>query len=404
MNIIELLKIALSQLRANKLRSFLTTLGILLGVWFVISIAAIMETFTNSMVETTQGLGADVFQVDRYPRTRNNSQKREFYPKIKIETAQRIMERCPNVLIASAEDSKGGVAVKYGDKETNNVINMYGAQPGWSLNNNWPLEKGREVNESDNISHRNVVVIGYDVVNELFNGIEPVGQKVVIEGRRFTVIGVIEEQGNQMGNSRNNIIAIPITTLHDIHGEMGVRITIRSTSIENRDEAIEEVRHQMRLVNKAEPGDPDSFGSWNNESNSADMVSFFNYVKIGGIVLGLIALIVGGIGVMNIMLATVKERTREIGVRKSLGAKRTTILLQFLYESSVLCLIGAFIGIGAGLATGLLFSFILDTSMGVPVTDIVIAVVSTALIGVGFGSYPAWKAAKLDPIEALRYE
>ena len=169
MNIIELLKIALSQLRTNKLRSFLTTLGILLGVWFVISIAAIMQTFTNSMIKTTQGLGTDVFQVDRFPRNRNRSQKREFYPKIKTETAQRLMEKCPNVKIASAEDSKGQRAIKYGNKETNNVIVLYGAERGWSLNNNWPIELGREINNSDNLSHRNVIVLGNDAVKELFN-------------------------------------------------------------------------------------------------------------------------------------------------------------------------------------------------------------------------------------------
>ncbi len=320
-------------------------------------------------------------------------------------TAQRLMDRCEHVKIAAAEDSRGQTAVKYMDRETNAIFEFYGAQDGFQSNNNWAIDRGRAINNSDNLSVRRVIVLGADAVEELFFDRDPLGESVEVDGRSYTVIGTMEKQGNRMGGSRNTQLAIPLSTYHSVNG-MGdhVRITIRATSIFDREKAIDEVRREMRIINKTPPTDPDSFGIWTNESSASDMVSFFTSVKWVGLSLGIIALIVGGIGVMNIMLATVKERTREIGVRKSLGAMKKTILLQFIFESSSLCLVGCFIGMALGLITGLIFSLFMGSSIPFPVTDILIAIGLTSLIGVGFGSYPAWKAAQLDPIEALRYE
>lgn len=405
MSLIELFKVALAQISSSKLRSFLTTLGIMLGVWFVISVAAIMESFTEKMVENTSSLGPDVFQVDRYPRNRRRGEMHKQSPRIHPSVAQRLIDRCDHVKIAAAEDSRGGRAIKYQSRETNATFQLYGAQEGFMSNNNWSIDRGRAVNNGDNLSMRSVIVLGADAVNELFYDRSPIGEEVQIDGRSYTVIGTMVEEGNQMGNNRNAQAAIPLSTLHNAYGVgQFVRVTVRATSIFDRDMAIEEVRREMRIINKDQPGEDDSFGMWTNESSAEDMLDFFGNIKIVGFVLGLIALLVGGIGVMNIMLATVKERTREIGIRKSLGARKATILLQFIFESSALCLVGCFIGMAIGLFTGFIFSLIMETGAPFPISDIVLAMILTTVIGVGFGSYPAWKAAKLDPIEALRYE
>ena len=322
MSLWELLKVAFSQLRANKLRSFLTTLGIVLGVWFVISVVSIMEAFTGNLLASSAGLGADVFQVDQYPRGQRRRDRIKKNPEIKIGTAKRLMERCPHVKIAADEDSKNAVSIQYMDRKTNATFPLYGAQKGFFLNNNWTIGRGRDINDNDNRSYRNVIVLGYEAVKILFFDRDALGEMVKIEGRSYKVVGIIKEQGNQFGQNRDVVAAIPINTLHRDFGEFQMRVTIRAVSFQDRKLAQDEVRREMRLINKDEPGEADSFGMWTNESNAAGISKTMGFATMAGSVLGFIALFVGGIGVMNIMLASVKERTKEIGVRKSLGARK----------------------------------------------------------------------------------
>lgn len=404
MGILEVFRVAFAQIGANKFRSFLTLLGITLGVWFTISVASIMTAFTEKMVETSNSLAPDVFQVDRYPRSRGRQAQRTYHPQIKAETAERLEERCPHVLIAAAEDSKNQISIKANGIETNNTLVLYGAQDGFQTNNNWPIERGRAINEDDNKSSRNVIVLGADAVNKLFPTIDPIGQTVNVEGHTYRVIGTMEEQGAFMGSNRNNQNAIPLSTFHKFYGERSTRITFKATSINDRDQAMEEVRAEMRLINKVPPGEADTFGMWTNESSGEDMVSFFGTVSIAASGLGFIALFVGGIGVMNIMLATVKERTREIGIRKSIGARKRTIMFQFLFEAVTLCLFGGLIGLVIGVATGGIVSALIGAGFAIPYDFVIISIIFTSLIGIGFGVIPAMQAAKLDPIEALRYE
>ncbi|MCB0277924.1 MAG: ABC transporter permease [Calditrichaeota bacterium] len=401
----ELIKIATTQLTANKMRSFLTTLGIILGVWFVISIVSIMDAFTANLLASSAGLGPDVFQVDRYPRNQGRRDQRRFNPRIDKSVSKRLMEKCPHVLIAAAEDSKNSATLTYLDRKTNSIFTLYGAQKGFQLNNNWPIDRGRDINDDDNLSNRNVIVLGYAAVKELFYDRDPMGEYVKIDGKSYKVIGIMKEQGNQFGQNRDVQAAIPLNTLHRDFGESDrVRVTVRATAFVDRFKAIDEVRNEMRLINKDGPTEPDSFGIWTNESSAEGMTNVLNMTTLGGSILGLIALFVGGIGVMNIMLASVKERTKEIGIRKSLGAKKRTILFQFIFESSFLCLFGCFIGLVVGIFTGWIVSFFFGNPPVLPYGATLTAIIATSFIGIGFGTYPAWKAARLDPIEALRYE
>jgi putative ABC transport system permease protein len=405
MNFFELFRVATLQLTANKLRSFLTTLGIILGVWFVISIVSVMDAFTESLITASTSLGNDVFQLDGFNRNSNHNRRFFKNPEIRPEYAKRFEEKCSNVLVASPEDSNNGpVIISYLDRKTNPSFELYGASKGFFHNNNWPIGEGREINNADVESGRSVIVIGYSVVKELFYDRSAIGEIVKVEGRSYKVIGVMKEQGNQFGNDRDAQVAIPYSVLHRDFGKFSPRITFQATGYKNRAEAVEEVTNEMRLINKLVPGAEDNFSIWTNEANSDEINNVMTITTVAGAGLGLIALFVGGIGVMNIMLASVKERTREIGIRKSLGARKNTILFQFIFESSFLCVVGGIIGIIAGIGTGALISLVFGNSPVFPVSWTIFAIVATSLIGVGFGSIPAWQAAKLDPIEALRYE
>jgi putative ABC transport system permease protein len=244
------------------------------------------------------------------------------------------------------------------------------------------------------------------VVNKLFTNIDPVGQSVRIDGRPFKVIGVIEEQASLFGQSRDNIVLIPITTWQSMFGKYGrsVNITVMSYSNEDYNSVIEAATGHMRKIRKVEPGEPEDFFIYSNESMLGEINKITSPIKIIALAISLIALLAAGVGIMNIMLVSVTERTREIGVRKSMGARKSWILTQFLLEAIILCLFGGLIGIVLGVGIGNLAGGFLNAQNAVPVDWVIIGLTLCVIVGVIFGTYPAYKAANLDPIEALRYE
>ena len=408
-NFDEYLRVAWAQLKSSKLRSILTTMGITIGIATVIFIVAILEGYMLDISEELQGLGANVFQVQKYEAQagiRVHGRQREVRKDIKKEYAEEIRERCPAVKFCGAEVWMYGVSYRYKDKKTNPSFLLAGGEPEFFINNNMPIGRGRTISRADVESNAKVVVIGQDIVDELFTYEEPLGQFMKIAGLKFKVIGIFEDFGTQtFGRSTNNRAAIPITTFEDMYGRYrSVNITVMAIDAAHIDEARSQVVGVLRQLRKLRPGEENDFAMWTNESLVESFQQTAEMIQLVAVLLGMISLLVGSIGVMNIMLVTVTERTREIGVRKAVGAKRQAILVQFLNESVFLSLIGGFLGIVLGFSLAFLVTSIFSMPFAVPIWAVFTGLIVTTIVGLSAGIYPAAKASKLDPIEALRYE
>ena len=404
---LEILKTAFSQLQANRMRSFLTTLGIIIGVGTVILIVAILEGYRGSLEKDLNILGANTFQVQRYePVMFGASWKRKYRKPLSYDLVRVIKESCPSVQYVGAQAFEGGVLVQYRDRHTNPNVMVSGATPDYPLTRGYFVADGHFFSDRDVRSHAKVAVLGYDVVQKLFPHEDPLGKFVVLKGNRFRVIGVFEKQGSStFGQSRDNIVVIPITTWHDLFGKTKtVMLLVMAKSAEVFQTAQDEVIGVLRRVRKVPPGKENDFAIVTNESLITTFNKTAGKIRMGGILLGVISLLVGGIGVMNIMLVSVTERTREIGVRRAVGARRLHIFNQFIMEATLLCLIGGLIGLTGGVLLSLFIAAQLGWPVSIPTWAWLSALVTTTVVGVASGFYPAFKAAYLNVIDALRYE
>lgn len=408
MKILEIFKIALNSLRANKMRSMLTILGIVVGIFSIISISTIVSMLQKSIETGVSSLGQNTFQIQKWPAMMDHGSWRKYRNRkdITLEEYYRFRNMMTIVESVGAEQWSFGTAVKYGNKETNPNVSIAGITPEAQPNNKWIVEDGRGINYNDVDHYSEVCVLGRDVANKLFVHVDPIGQTVKIDGVRLEVIGIYEKQGESFGQSRDNFVVMPITTLQSIYGKTGrsINITVMAPRRELYDATIESAIGYMRIIRKVGPGQENDFEIFSNESVLAQINNITKYVELGAIVIAMIALVAAGIGIMNIMLVSVTERTREIGVRKAIGAKKKNIMIQFLTEAIVLCLIGGAIGIISGVGIGMIAGSLIGAVPTVPVGTVMLGVALCVMVGVIFGTYPAYKASSLDPIEALRYE
>ena len=377
LNLQENIQIAWTQLKSSKLRSILTTLGITIGIATVIFIVAILEGYNLSITEDMQGLGANVFQLEKYDRSGGfDHRRREVRKDLKKEYAKEIREKCDVIRFVGAEVWNYGISFRYKDKKTNPSYTLGGGEPEYFYNNAEPVDRGRIISRSDVISNARVTVIAKDIVDDLFPYEDPLGKYIKIAGIKFQVIGTFEDLGTRtFGQSANNRAVIPITTFEDIFGKYrSVFITVQAIDVSHVEEAKSQVIGVLRKIRKIPPGEPNDFEIWSNDS------------------------------LMNIMLVTVTERTREIGIRKAVGAKRQAILIQFLIESIFLSFIGGFFGVLLGFLLAFFISSAFDIPFAVPMWSVVSALLVTSIVGLFAGIYPAAKASKLDPIESHRYE
>ncbi len=405
----ENLIVAWLQIKASKLRSVLTTMGITIGIATVICIVAILEGYNLNVTRELNMLGANVFQVEKYDRDAGiqvGHRRFEMRKDLKKEYSQEIRERCDAVKFVGAEVWYYNISFRYKDKKTNPSFFLAGGEPEFFENNAEPIGRGRGILRSDVLSNARVTVIGQDIVDVLFPFEDPLGKYIKIAGTKFRVVGTIDRMGTStFGQSRDNRAVIPITTFEDIFGSYrSVYLTVQSVDIERLEEAKSQVIGVLRKLRKIPPGKENDFAIWSNDSLVESFENTAEKIQLGAILIGMISLLVGSIGVMNIMLVSVTERTKEIGTRKAVGAKRKTILFQFLNESIFLSLIGGFLGV----VSGFLFAFIISSAFSmpfaVPIWSVVSAFLVTSFVGLFAGIYPAAKASKLDPIEALRYE
>lgn len=404
----EILRTAVTQLRANRLRSVLTTLGIVIGIGTVILIVSVLEGFRISIASKLNNLGANTFQVERYGErfVRMGHGKFQRRKILKPELADAIRARCPSVKFVGVEVWASGQVIVHKDKRTNSNVFVAGATPEFTINNGMYVSDGRFLNDSDVRSSAHVAIIGLDIADKIFPYENPLGKVIRIKGQKFKVIGIFEKQGSSaFGSSRDNRLVIPLGAWEETFGrKRSVTITVMARSRELFQQAQDEVIGVLRAERKVPPGKDNDFAITSNESLAESFNKIARMIQLGGIAIGIISLLVGGIGVMNVMLVSVTERTREIGVRKAVGAPRSAIMRQFLMEAITLCLLGGVLGFAGGVGLAALLSALANIPMAVPVWAVLAAVIGTTVVGVLAGIYPAHRAANLNVIDALRYE
>ena len=430
----ESVSMAFNAILAHKLRSALTLLGVLIGVFSIIVVMTAMRVLERNVENNLAQLGSQTFAIQKWPQVQfGNSSDWEKYWRRKnitfeqgrdveeratpnnagvqnlgdaLEQGQAVAERATLAAAVGVEGTfwGGQISTRYAKTAPN--VQLLGDTPGSFPAHNWVIDEGRIFDDSDVDNARSVCVLGSALAKTAYPFGSALGQQLKINGINYAIVGVLAPKGGSVGGNQDNFAVIPLTTaLH----RYGLRWNGLSILVQARNSAVyadceEQVRGILRDARKVRPGDPDDFELYSNDSLVGQFKTFTRAVRIGVTVVSSIALLAAGVGIMNIMLVSVTERTREIGVRRAIGAKRRNIMAQFILEAVVLCEVGGVIGVVFGILGGNTLAWFMKVPPAIPVDWIVLGLVLCSVVGIVFGTYPAWKAANLDPIESLRYE
>jgi putative ABC transport system permease protein len=409
--------LALDTLRKNPLRSALTVLGIVIGIMTVITVSSVINGLNENVLGGIRELGSDTIIAYRFPwasLSRPPSEwftRKELQPEWADDIARlpHVAAASPSMRIFQPQFGSGTADVRRGSNRAKNVI-LQGNTPSITQIFDMKVIHGREFNDTDTEHRAAVVLLGFDTANLLFpeGAAQAIGQQVTIDGQLFTVIGTMDKrrQGISGGsNPEDNIAVMPVTTLRKLYpNQKDYVIFAKASDPSQVSQAVEEIRDLLRRKRRLSNDKPDDFALFTPDYFLDLWKKISGLIFIMMFAISSIGLLVGGIGVMNIMLVSVTERTREIGVRKAIGAKRNNILSQFLIEAVTLCAVGGVIGVLFGSGISVLLQYGAHFPAVLSFLWILAALILCAFIGIIFGVYPAWKAARLDPVEALRYE
>lgn len=410
MNITEIFSVSFQSILSNKLRTALTLLGIVVGIFSIIVIMTIVTMLQSSIEDGLSMLSKNTFQIQKWPAIQTGGPgswaKYRNRKDLTLEDYNKLRNMLIQAKYIGAEQWEFGKMIKYRNVETNPNIMVTGVTTDAMRTNNWNVKYGRDFRQFDITYSNDVCILGSDVVDKLFTGIDPIGKIIRADGHPLKVIGLLESQPSLFGDSHDNFVVMPISTFQSFYGRRGrsVNITVMSYSNSDYNTVIETAIGHMRKIRKIDPGEENDFDIFSNESLIGQVNDITGPVKIGAVVVSIIALIAAGVGIMNIMLVSVTERTREIGIRKAVGARKINILTQFLLEAIALCIFGGIVGIILGVGIGNFAGSFLNAQAAIPYDWVLLGIFLCIIVGVAFGTYPAYKAANLDPIEALRYE
>ena len=402
---------ALGSLGVNKLRSVLTMLGITIGVFSVIGVMTAVTALRSSIESGLSFLGTNMFQIAKFPVMGGPDGGRQRYQlrrNITLSQAMRykqLMEGVSTTICLKAFDF-GGAQATYNGLKTTPDITFGGSNEHFLTANQYSIETGRNMTPDDVELGRPVAIIGQGVAKKLFPSEIPLQKMIKVKDRTYIVVGVFAEKGQAFGNSGDDIVIVPVTRYLSDYGSENQTINIATQALSQTvyNDTIDKGITAMRIVRGLRPDQENDFEIYSNDSLIAVFAKVADMVAAGSFVISGIALLAAGVGIMNIMLVSVTERTKEIGIRKSIGARKKSILIQFLIEAVAISLMGGLMGIALGVVGGNGVALMLNASVVFPFEWAAIGLIVCSGIGIGFGFYPAWKASSLDPIEALRFE
>lgn len=401
---------AINAITAHKLRSALTLLGVTVGVFSIMGVMTAMRVLQTNIEKEFNEMGANTFALQKWPGVYFGGDEgfEKFWRRknITLQQARKVQERATLAAHIGIEDQfwAGEVVSKYAKTPPN--IRLTGATPGSFYCKNYTVAEGRPLVEQDVESARDVCVLGAKLAEILFPHGSALGEKVKFNGINYSVVGILESKGMTMGGNQDSFALIPITTGLNRFGRTwrSLTILVQARDQASYDDCLEQVRGVLRVIRKVPPGKEDDFEVFSNDSMVAQFREFTLKVRAGVALISSIALLAAGVGIMNIMLVSVTERTREIGIRRAIGAKKRNIMTQFVMEAIVLSEFGGAVGVLLGILAGNLAAYFLKVPPLIPIDWTIFALGICSVVGIVFGTYPAYKAANLDPIQSLRYE
>jgi putative ABC transport system permease protein len=400
---------ALEALKANRVRTFLSTLGITIGIFCIIMVLSIVDSLEKNLQNSVESLGKDVVIIEKWPWEFGADYKWWKYmnrPNPTLEELAKLEEQITQSKGMSLNIDLNAATLKY---KQNNAENASGiaVSYGYREVRDFEIKDGRYFTENESRNGEQVAIIGYEVANNLFPGLNPINKEISIKGKRFNVIGVFAKEGESLlGNSTDNLFIIPVKTASNFvrlnSNMVNGRIQIKAKEGITVDQLENEIRGVMRTIRKLRPSEEQNFALNKTTLLSKPLKSLFSVVSFAGWIIGLFAILVGGFGIANIMFVSVKERTQQIGIQKSLGAKNYFILIEFLVEAVLLCLVGGALGLISVYSITLVVKATAGINLFLGLNNIVTGIIVSVSIGLISGFIPAYSASKLDPVEAIR--